>query len=472
MKKGIITTALAMGAAAISFSMLVGCGSSRTNKMEELNIICLNRGYGRDWIDHLVTVWEEQNPGYTVHLDAVANADSLIQKHIYEGNDNIDDLYIGNVDDWKTYSSKGYLLELDDFLNETVNGMTIRDKVNDEYDKSIIYNGHTYRLPWTSGIPGIYYNAKMFKKNGWQVPTTFDDLKELCQTIVDNPIKVDPNKKPTEDNVVKPFVFTGEHTYYFDYAVFTWWGQLAGMDNVHEYLKYESPATFSTANPAFNKLGEALGLWEEIFGNQNNYVPKSNTFDHTLAQQKFYNGYAAMMINSDWLYNEVLSYTDDGKFRDGFELKVMNTPVARNAIDEHVSFIVGENQYFAIPKSTKKAALAKSFLKLMISDEGIETFAKKAHGTLAYKMSGDRRVEVDDAYTQSLLDYMDNADHRFTNWSDSQLFLKNVIDVWSENSFTPYGRLLGGEDTAASYMVKLSNNAKNYWNSWKEKAGI
>ncbi len=466
MKKSLFKFAVAISASIVGVSCITGCSKKQNNK-NVLNIVCLNLGYGREWIDELVEVWEEQNPDYKVNLTATASANALIQKNLYS-KDNIDDLYIGNNKAWKKYASEGKLLALDDLLEEKVDGIKIVDKINDEYEKSIYYNGHTYRLPWTSGVPGIYYNYKMFEENGWDVPTTYDELVSLCTTINNAEVDVVVGGKPV--GYVKPFVFTGENMDYFDYAVFTWWVQLAGKSAVEEYLKYESAATFSNSNPAFVKLGEALQMWYTIFGNKDNYVKGSDGWSNHLAQQSFYNGYSAMMINCDWLYNETLKYTDNNQFRDGFGLKIMETPYASTAVDQHASYIVGEDQYYAIPKSTIKADLAKSFIKLMISDRGIKTFAEKAHGTLAYKSTTE--VTTEDDYTNSLISYLDNATNRFTNWSTSKLFLNNIIDVWTVNDLAPYTRLLNGTSASVSaYMKLISDNAKDKWNSWVQQAG-
>ena len=472
MKPIIGKSLILFSASLLGITAMTGC-SGKKNDENTLNIVCLNLGYGRDWIDELVKVWLEQNPGKKVNLDATADATGVIQKHLYDKN-NIDDLYIGNTASWKTYALRGKLLELDDFLNEEVDGMKVVDKVNDEYKKSIYYNGHTYRLPWTSGVPGIYYNAKMFEENGWSVPTTYTELVALCEKIKSDAVPVGSGPKAT--TTVKPFCYTGQNMDYFDYATFTWWAQLAGKDNVDNYLKYESADTFSMSNPTFAHLKTALQMWYDLFQehsdkSQDNFVDGSKGWDNHTAQQSFYNGYSAMMINCDWLYNETLKYTDDGKFRDGFELKIMNTPSATGAATDKISYIVGEDQFFAIPKTTIKADMAKSFLKLMISDQGVKTFAEKAHGTLAYKTK--EKITTDDPYTNSLLDYMSHAEQRFTNWSDSTLFLNNVIDVWTERSMAPYTRVLNSSDAdpVSAYFTEIANGAQSKWNEWLKQAG-
>ena len=460
MNKFLGKSLLLLGITALGMGGLTGCGTKQKNDEHVLNIICLNKGYGREWIDTLVKEWEEKNPGYTVNLTAESSADDLINKHLYS-KDNIDDLYIGNSKAWKTYALKGKLLSLDDLLEEQVDGVKIVDKINDEYDLSVGYGGHAYRLPWTSGVPGIYYNSAMFEAQGWNVPTTFDELKTLCTTIKNANV---PVGGPKSTVTVKPFVFTGENMDYFDYLTFTWWGQLAGKQGVQDYLKYESVANWSNSSQGFNALIDALGMWWDIFKDPTNYVADSKKWSNHLAQQSFYNGYGAMMINCDWLYNETLKYTDNGQFRDGFDLKIMKTPKASSSASDNISYIVGEDQYFAIPATTIKADLAKSFLKLIMSDHGIQVFA-------AYKSSVT--ITTDDAYTNSLFDYLNATPNRFTNWSTSPLFLNNVIDVWTENNLAPYSRIFNSNnpDPIAQFRNDISNNANSSWSKWLQAAG-
>lgn len=107
----------------------------------------------------------------------------------------------------------------------------------------------------------------------------------------------------------------------------------------------------------------------------------------------------------------------------------------------------------------------------MISDQGVKTFAEKAHGTLAYKTKD--KITTDDPYTNSLLDYMNHAEERFTNWSDSPLFLNNVIDIWTERSMAPYTRVLNSSeaDPVTAYMNEIASGAQSKWSEWQKQAG-
>ena len=97
---------------------------------------------------------------------------------------------------------------------------------------------------------------------------------------------------------------------------------------------------------------------------------------------------------------------------------------------------------------------------------------------MAYKTSS--KVTTTDAYTNSLFDYLENAEETFTNWSDSALFLNNVIDIWTENALAPYTRIFNApapkenEDPLKAvddYMAEISANATSKWSKWISDAG-
>ena len=50
------------------------------------------------------------------------------------------------------------------------------------------YDGKIYGLPRNTDIMCIFYNEKMFKDNGWEVPKTYDELLELAGKINDKGI--------------------------------------------------------------------------------------------------------------------------------------------------------------------------------------------------------------------------------------------------------------------------------------------
>ena len=453
---------------------LVGCSNS--GDPSTLNVVCLNLGYGREWIDEAVKIWEDENPGYKVKLEASPDARSIITSDIAKRN-NPDDVYISNGTDWRKYAGQNKLLALDDFLNDKVDGMTVLDKINPEYLESIYFKDqndeiHTYRLPWMSDVGGIFYNAKMFRDNGWSVPTTTDELLALCQNMIDHPIYLDPTDKTSPR--VYPFAYTGENTDYFDYAVYTWWGQEVGVDAINSFKQYgkEDQGKFdASTNATYAGLKKATEVWYQIFGNPAYSDEEDITRDNHTAQKNFMQGKAAMMISGNWIYNEMLNYNTNHELPANFELKIMDTPAIK-ANAERSSYIIGEDQYIAIPATTSKPDLAKSFIKTLISDKVLKIFFEKAHGMMAYKLSSGS-YETTNTYMQSLMEYRSHLTKTFTNFSSSLLFLNNQVDFWGATSGRPFQQLIKKTfKSVDEAFAEIYASVARQWGTWVKDSGL
>ncbi len=444
--------------------LLLGCGVAAcgpTTDGKTLNIICINASFGSAWIEELKTVFETQNPDVKVELKAVYESQQLINQHLASSK-NKDDLYI-SVGNYKTPAAQNKFLALDDLLEETVDGVKVKDKISSEYSDSIYFtksNGskECYRLPFTSGVGGIFYNAKMFADNGWEVPTTYAELMTLCDTI--NSATIPVAGDPDGITAVKPLIYAGTDTDYFDYTVFDWWGQLAGIDNVKEFLKYESADNFDyTKNETYAHLKTATEKWRDLFVSKN-VVPNTNNMKAADAQKQFINGYSAMMFNGDWLYNDSLSYTQSGNFDDTFKLALMKTPTIADGVENNISYIIGEDQYIAIPKTAPNADLAKEFIKLIISNQGCQIFAEKAHGFLAYKSTYST---FEDEFMNDLVALRNSYTTKFTNFSNDRKYLCGYVDIWFNGASRPYLNVLQGTTTVDAAFVNIASSASAQW---------
>lgn len=469
MKKKFIIPALL-----VSILALGGLASCDNNQSDDtLNIVVIDADYGHDWINTMRDDYIAAHPDTKIKVTALYESESLIQQHLASSKNN-DDLYISVGATWKSYAATNSFASLDDLLEETVDNVKVKDKVSDEFKDSIYFtksdgSKHCYRLPFTSGLGGIFYNTKMFEQNGWQIPTTFDELLELCKTIKNAKIARPGDLDGT--TAVSPFIYTGRNTDYFDYLVFDWWAQIAGKENIQDFLKYDSADNFDvTKSETYNALKTATKRWKEIFGPDAGYcVDGYNNKDAGDAQKDFVNGYAAMMVNGDWLYNASLNYTG---FEDTFELGIMKTPVLSEAKAEYAdtSYIIGEDQYIAIPATSKKQDLAKDFIKYMISDEGCKTFVKKAHGFLAYDADYSS-IEITDKFLLSEIQLRNSYTSKFTNFSSDHKYLCNNIDIWGTSANRPFLSVLNGaQANLDTSFVNIYSTVSARWQDWTDKS--
>ncbi len=445
---------------------LSSCGGSGADD-NTLRILVKDADFGSEWIEKIADDFIADHPDIKVEITAQYDINSLIDYNLNSKN-NQDDLYISVGDRWKSYAASGKLASLDDLIEEEVDGVKVKDKVSEEFQSSIYFtraNGdvHSYRLPWTSGVGGIFYNKKMFAENGWEVPTTFEELLALCETI--NAARVPVSSDPNETDAVKPFAYTGSNTDYFDYTVFSWWAQIVGKDAINEFLKYESADIFDVSkNPTYAGLKTATEYWNQLFTSEN-YIAGSQSKDAATAQKEFLNGYSAMMLNGDWLYNAILNYGSSSSSQ--FELGIMKTPVVAEANPEYVNstFVTGEDQFIAIPASSKHQDLAKEFIKYIISDDGCKTFLSEANGFLAYDCSYED-LNLSEGFIRDMIDLRETYTDKFTSFSSSRIYLCNTINIWSSSANRPYLNLLNNSTTIDRSFQTIASYASASWADW------
>lgn len=464
---------------------VAACGPK--NDEHVLNIVVLDKGYGTTWIDPIVDEFKNQNPGYDVKLERSATAGDLINNHI-NGRNNVDDLYISVGASWLTYAQKGLLAELDDIMDDEIDGVALKDKVADEYKTSVLYPDmvsgelHTYRLPWISGTGGIFYNKKMFEANGWDIPSTFDELLALCDQIVSDNLK-DPVS--TDKERVKPFVYTGQNVDYFDYAVYTWWGQLAGETAIKDFTNYSSESNFdASTNATYGKLKQAVEMWNQLIGNDS-YVNRKicSSASNYEAQTAFVQGRAAMIFNGDWIYNETLPLLNDNN-QQTFELGFMPLPTATDAVDTEMLYTIGEDQWIGVPESSIKKDLAKKFIKIMVSDFGCKTFLQKANGMLAYKCDYSDILNDEDAnpFLKDLISIRNSCSKPFTDYPKDMsgdvlnstrtiYFMHDIHNIWGSSSWRPYDSILSGVSIDNAFK-NIANSVSGEWSKWKTHAGL
>ena len=85
------------------------------------------------------------------------------------------------------YNKANAVVQLDNLINDPTYGFTkeqLADFVPGYYEEGKQYgDDKMYTLPFSKSTEVLYYNATEFKKNGWEVPTTWQDMMALCETI-------------------------------------------------------------------------------------------------------------------------------------------------------------------------------------------------------------------------------------------------------------------------------------------------
>jgi raffinose/stachyose/melibiose transport system substrate-binding protein len=201
--------------------------------------------------------------------------------------------------------------------------------------KPVSDKGKLYGLPGKVDSEMVYYNKDMFSKNGWNIPTSYEDLVALCDKI--------------QAKGIIPFAFgAGNYKYANE-----WWWSLAftsrlGKDKLEKLLKGEVPWTGKEPTDAMQKM---LDLYQK--GYINSRSSTSLTID--AATQLFATGKAAMKMEGTWLLGNLTS-----EQKPEFDWGVFAMPSWSADVPQVLPFALGIG--VAINAKSKNADEAAKFL--------------------------------------------------------------------------------------------------------------
>lgn len=178
MKKRNHLTCLTL-AAAISSLLLTGCSStSDSDGKTEIRMI--------QYKPEAVAAFEEIEERFNAtHDDIVLKIESpneamTILKTRFIKEDYPDIVGIGGDINYSNFLDAELFMDISDF-----------DGISDikpsymqiEKDLEFIPQDGVYALPYVANGAGILYNKDMFEENGWEIPTTWTEFTDLCETI-------------------------------------------------------------------------------------------------------------------------------------------------------------------------------------------------------------------------------------------------------------------------------------------------
>lgn len=469
-----------------SIVLLASCGGGNgggdTPKDDELWICAYNGGYGDAWLESMTKEFETKTGIKVVYRTDTSLLEKL-ENDLKNGSDF--DLYMSHDIPWQRYAASGYLATMDDLYETKIDGYgdkTFKDRLVDGAAEisSLSVNGetHYYKSCWTQGAGGFVYNATMFQENGWSVPTTYDELVTLCQTINDAKLTVSGSREK-----VKPFTWSGsQRQYYWDYPVFEWWYQLAGGEKFNTIKQFKgADGSYSTGYEMYNpdtnykEFWKAYDMWFNLIGNNSeNSVTNSASKTLPQAQADFILGKAAMIPYAQWAKYE-LEKTAEGEL--DFQYAMMPTPKA-TASSESVNFMVGFGDSMIIPAQSTHQDLAKKFLAYMASADGCKTFVDKAEGAFLafdYKDVDLSSIESKDLYTKSVHEKLSAKNINIVSTNPITYLTTNKVMPWIGNTYY-YDKCAADSDksayTSAALGKTVYETAKSGWKSWMNSAGL
>ncbi len=170
-----------LGAAICSVAAMTvvgGCGNSADSGKTEIEIV----QYKPEAANYFSVVEEEFNATHDdIHLTISSPNDAMtILKTRFIREDYPDIIGIGGDINYSYFVDAEILEDISDY--EGLKNINQGYLDIDEALKFVPVEG-TYAVPYVANAAGILYNRDMFAEHGWEIPTTWDELLTLCDTI-------------------------------------------------------------------------------------------------------------------------------------------------------------------------------------------------------------------------------------------------------------------------------------------------
>jgi len=148
-------------------------------------IICQYGPNTQDWFlgtgmdgTNFVEKFEEENPGIKLNLDVVSWNDVYTEVDTRIANDNAPDIL--NIDVFANYANEGLLMPVEDYCPEEL----FEDFFPSFIEQSVI-DDTVWAVPDLASARALFYNVDILEEVGVDVPTTWSELQDVSQAIID-----------------------------------------------------------------------------------------------------------------------------------------------------------------------------------------------------------------------------------------------------------------------------------------------
>jgi raffinose/stachyose/melibiose transport system substrate-binding protein len=235
----------------------------------------------------LVNQFNEEQTEVEVTLDTASN----LSAGFLRGNPPDVGLLNYNME-MSRFMERGALSDLSDMPEAD----RIRPDVQDLVDQYSTYPGRTSVLPYSVAAASVIYNVQMFEDNGLDVPTTWEELIEVCETLQAAGIT------PIYSTFSEPWTIAQG---LFDYSV----GGSIDVADFYEQMNELGTQVGPDSPVSFEKnFNEPVGKMMELAAYSNEDAPSRTYGDGNVA---FANGEAAMLMQGPWALGEIAKTNED-----------------------------------------------------------------------------------------------------------------------------------------------------------------
>jgi N-acetylglucosamine transport system substrate-binding protein len=321
-----------------------------------LEVVIFNGGLGTKYAtDVHIPSYKKSFPEANVAFSETTEIGKVVQPRINAGDppDMVNNAGAGLMD-MAAIVKAGQAQDLTDLLNAPsldIAGKTVKDTLVAGAVEQGTYEGKPYVLNYAFTVYGLWYNAALFKKNGWTPPKTWSEFTALLDQI--------------KAKGITPFAYAGANAAYYQYlAILTSAAKIGGPE-VLKAIDDNADGAW-TAEP----VKQAAAAWAEIGGKYSDR--KFSGLRHTEVQLQQNQDRVAFYPCGSWLENEQAKDTPPG-----FEYAVMPMPSVTTADKlPQTAIYAGAGEMYYVSSKGKNPRGGMEYLRHMLGKANAAEFTK------------------------------------------------------------------------------------------------
>ncbi|RKO62899.1 carbohydrate ABC transporter substrate-binding protein, CUT1 family [Caldibacillus debilis GB1] len=291
-------------------------------------------------VKKIISDFENEHPDVRVQMEVLSNEQYKEKLKILSASNELPDVGMTWAAGFlEPYVNGNKFAPLDDVVEKELKDSFVPGTV-----EAYAINGKTYGLPLELNIALIFYNKAIFDKYGLSAPKTYDEFKQVVETLAKNGVQ--PIALGNKDR------WTGSlwYMYFAD--------RMAGADVLSSALKgetsFEEPALIDAAKEVQNLV------------KMNAFVKGFNGLSDEEAKSMFMNGQAAMYLIGTWdLPNYTTNEDVPKEFRES--IGYLKFPTVNGKGDLN-SFVGGPGVGLFVSEDSKVKEEAKQFVAFFVKE--------------------------------------------------------------------------------------------------------
>lgn len=365
---------------------------------QPLEIYIFDGGFGDEYATELhEPMFSERWPDVTIDHHAAVDIGAELQPRFVAGDppDFVNNSGDGQMDT-ATLVADGLLYDLSPLFDAPSwddPNVTVRDSLLPGTVESGTFNGTPYVFNYAFTVFGTWYNKTLMDENGWPVPTTWQEMMDVCADIA--------------ATGVAPWVYQGVTApRYMNWPILAMAAKLAGpeilvaIDNLEEGAWSHEAVKESAA--AIRQLAE-----------NSYFLPGVEGMEFRDAQGLWARGQAVFCPSGSWLENEEADAIAENPT---FELAVMPDPLlSPDSVMPLETVRATAGEPYVIPADAKNPLAAMEYMRVMLSMDGARGFSERVTSLTSVAGASDG-VQIDAPGLASAQAALQAAGDNVINW--------------------------------------------------------